>query len=130
MSKFIDEYLEQFDDPDEYEPPNEEDLDWIFHYLVEDHGIEIDEEIRLDLSDKSIKEKIALLLIVRDLKTDLEESLNAIGALQDSPKVPQPFRAKSEIAGDDEFPQGRENYCPQCYFEDEKVCLKKLCTGH
>ena len=28
-----------------------------------------------------------------------------------------------------EFPQGKENYCPQCYFENEKVILRVDC-GH
>lgn len=26
-----------------------------------------------------------------------------------------------------EFPQGKENYCPRCYFEDDKVILKSEC---
>ena len=26
-----------------------------------------------------------------------------------------------------EFPEGKENYCPQCYFEDDKVILRKDC---
>jgi hypothetical protein len=26
-----------------------------------------------------------------------------------------------------EFPQGKESYCPQCYFEDEKVVLRSEC---
>jgi len=29
-----------------------------------------------------------------------------------------------------EFPEGKENYCPQCYFEDEKVVLRADCKGH
>lgn len=29
-----------------------------------------------------------------------------------------------------EFPEGKENYCPQCYFDDEKVVLRKDCKGH
>lgn len=27
----------------------------------------------------------------------------------------------------DEFPLGKENYCPQCYFEDNKAVLKTEC---
>jgi len=27
-----------------------------------------------------------------------------------------------------EFPQGKENYCPRCYFEDDKVILRKDCN--
>ena len=26
-----------------------------------------------------------------------------------------------------EFPEGKENYCPRCYFEDNKVVLRKDC---
>jgi len=26
-----------------------------------------------------------------------------------------------------EFPKGKENYCPICYFEDEKVVLREDC---
>ena len=26
-----------------------------------------------------------------------------------------------------EFPEGKENYCPRCYFEDDKVILKTDC---
>lgn len=26
-----------------------------------------------------------------------------------------------------EFPEGKENYCPRCYFEDEVVVLRKDC---
>jgi hypothetical protein len=26
-----------------------------------------------------------------------------------------------------EFPDGKENYCPRCYFEDDLVVLKKDC---
>lgn len=27
----------------------------------------------------------------------------------------------------EEFPQGKESYCPQCYFDDDKVILRKDC---
>lgn len=27
----------------------------------------------------------------------------------------------------EEFPQGKEAYCPRCYFEDEKTILRKDC---
>ncbi len=26
-----------------------------------------------------------------------------------------------------EFPEGKENYCPRCYFENSKVILRKDC---
>jgi len=26
-----------------------------------------------------------------------------------------------------EFPEGKESYCPRCYFEDEVTILKKDC---
>lgn len=26
-----------------------------------------------------------------------------------------------------EFPEGKENYCPRCYFDDDKVILRKDC---
>lgn len=26
-----------------------------------------------------------------------------------------------------EFPEGKENYCPQCYFDDDNVILRKEC---
>lgn len=26
-----------------------------------------------------------------------------------------------------EFPEGKENYCSRCYFEDDKVILRKDC---
>lgn len=26
-----------------------------------------------------------------------------------------------------EFPLGKENYCPRCYFDDNKVILRKDC---
>lgn len=26
-----------------------------------------------------------------------------------------------------EFPEGKENYCPRCYFEDDKIVLRKDC---
>lgn len=26
-----------------------------------------------------------------------------------------------------EFPEGKENYCPRCYFENDKVILRKDC---
>lgn len=29
-----------------------------------------------------------------------------------------------------EFPDGKDNYCPQCYFEDNKVVLRGDCKGH
>lgn len=29
-----------------------------------------------------------------------------------------------------EFPQEKENYCPQCYFELERVILRSDCLGH
>lgn len=27
----------------------------------------------------------------------------------------------------DEFPEGKEAYCPRCYFEDDKTILRKDC---
>jgi len=29
-----------------------------------------------------------------------------------------------------EFPKGKENYCPQCYFEDDIVILRKECKHY
>ena len=29
-----------------------------------------------------------------------------------------------------EFPDGKESYCPACYFEDDKVVKRKDCPGH
>lgn len=29
-----------------------------------------------------------------------------------------------------EFPEGKENYCPQCYFDKDKVVLRAECPGH
>ena len=35
------------------------------------------------------------------------------------------FPDKGEITK--EFPEGKESYCPQCYFEDDKTILRKDC---
>lgn len=37
------------------------------------------------------------------------------------------FLSNSSKMTNNEFPEGKENYCPRCYFEDEKVVLKKDC---
>ena len=29
-----------------------------------------------------------------------------------------------------EFPEGKESYCPRCYFDDDKVILRDLCHHH
>ena len=29
-----------------------------------------------------------------------------------------------------EFPEGKESYCPRCYFDDDKVILRDLCYHH
>ena len=34
-------------------------------------------------------------------------------------------RDKGEVTK--EFPQGKENYCPRCYFEDDEVILRINC---
>jgi hypothetical protein len=31
---------------------------------------------------------------------------------------------------EEEFPKGKEAYCPQCYFQDEKVILKIDCPHY
>lgn len=40
----------------------------------------------------------------------------------------QPLKKSGEVTK--EFPEGKENYCPQCYFVDDKIILKKDCKGH
>ena len=30
----------------------------------------------------------------------------------------------------EEFPAGRENYCPQCYFENDEVIIRGNCSCH
>ena len=32
-----------------------------------------------------------------------------------------------EDTNNGEFPEGKENYCPRCYFEDEKTILRSEC---
>lgn len=33
----------------------------------------------------------------------------------------------SQVEITKEFPKGKENYCPRCYFDNEKVVLRNVC---
>lgn len=72
-----------------------------------------------------------------ELLTMLERELNeATGGVMETSchrlvyAISELINIKLSMKTPNEFPEGKENYCPICYFEDDKVILRIDCRHY